>query len=34
MVAALCWLVLAYLFAFPLVCAVILAAVWLYNLFH
>lgn len=34
MVAAIFWAAVAYLFAFPLVCAVILAAVWLYNLFH
>lgn len=34
MVAALCWLVLAYLFIFPLVCAAILVAVWLYNIFR
>ena len=34
MVAVICWAVLAYLFAFPLVCAVILATVWLYNVFR
>ena len=34
MVAVICWAVLAYLFIFPLVCAAILVAVWLYNLFR
>lgn len=34
MVAVICWAVLAYLFAFPLVCAAILVTVWIYNLLH
>lgn len=32
MVAAIFWAALAYLFVFPLVCAAIIAAAWLYNL--
>lgn len=32
MVAAIFWAAVAYLFVFPLVCAVIILAAWLYNL--
>lgn len=34
MVAVILWAALAYLFAFPLICAAILVAAWLYNLLH
>lgn len=34
MVEAALWLVLGYLFVFPLVCLVIIVMSWLYNLFH